>query len=108
GEADSAGRRGCRDVVAGTLLPSSGAGAADAGKGKATYELRCAPCHGAEGRGDGPVASGLSPPPRNFHDAEFWKARTPETLRTVVKQGRPGTLMAGVAGGRSDRGRRAG
>ena len=48
------------------------------------------------------MASGLSPPPRNFHDAEFWKAQTPEALRGVVKQGRPGTLMAGFAGVLSD------
>jgi len=94
--------RAALHVVLGTLLLTTAAGAADAGKGKATYELRCAPCHGTEGRGDGPVASGLSPPPRNFHDAEFWKARTPEALRTVVKQGRPGTLMAGFAGVLSD------
>jgi len=29
--------------VLGTLLLTTAAGAADAGKGKATYELRCAP-----------------------------------------------------------------
>jgi mono/diheme cytochrome c family protein len=85
-------------LVLGVLLLPAVVRAADASKGQATYELRCAPCHGSEGRGDGPVASGLTPPPRNFHDAEFWKDRTPENLRGTVKQGRPGTLMAGFAG----------
>ena len=91
-------RRPVKRLVIGALLLPTVVRAADASKGKATYELRCAPCHGSEGRGDGPVASGLSPPPRNFRDGEFWKSRTPETLRAVVKQGRPGTLMAGFAG----------
>lgn len=34
--------------------------------GKATYEARCAMCHGAEGGGDGPVAQGLSDKPSNW------------------------------------------
>ena len=28
----------------------------------------CAVCHGNAGRGDGPVASSLKPPPRDFRD----------------------------------------
>ena len=30
-------------------------------------------CHGATGRGDGPVARTLSPPPRDFRDASALK-----------------------------------
>jgi len=57
------------------------------------FATRCAPCHGADGRGDGPAAAGLDPKPRNFHDPEFWRGRTAEQLRLVVRNGKPGTLM---------------
>jgi high-affinity iron transporter len=74
------------------------AAAVDLKSGKATYDLRCSPCHGNDGRGDGPAAQTITPKPRNFHDAAFWKARTPEQIRTVVREGKPQTLMAGFEG----------
>jgi mono/diheme cytochrome c family protein len=61
--------------------------------GASVYAIRCAPCHGAEGGGDGPAAASISPRPRNFRDPEFWRGRTAEQLRLVVRQGKPGTLM---------------
>ena len=67
--------------------------AADVVRGQVVYETRCAPCHGTEGRGDGPAAAGINPRPRNFHEQEFWRGRTVEQLRLVVRQGKPGTLM---------------
>ena len=36
--------------------------------GKRIYAQRCASCHGAAGRGDGPNAKGLDPPPIAFTD----------------------------------------
>ena len=74
------------------------AGAAEAPRGKSVYEIRCAPCHGAEGGGDGPAAAAITPRPRNFRDPAFWTGRTPEQLRLTVTQGRPGTLMAPFEG----------
>jgi high-affinity iron transporter len=68
--------------------------AADAAKGRTVYETRCAPCHGSDGKGDGPAAAALTPPPRNFRDPAFWNGRTPAQLALTVKDGRPGTLMA--------------
>ena len=67
--------------------------APDAIRGQVVYETRCAPCHGTEGRGDGPAAAGIDPRPRNFHDQDFWRGRSVEQLRLVVRQGKPGTLM---------------
>ncbi|HJQ83723.1 MAG TPA: cytochrome c [Candidatus Binatia bacterium] len=61
--------------------------------GKSVFDLRCAPCHGTEGAGDGPAAAAITPKPRNFHDPEFWRGRTVDQLRLVVQQGKPGTLM---------------
>jgi mono/diheme cytochrome c family protein len=64
-----------------------------AASGEPIYAVRCAPCHGADGGGDGPAAAGLQPKPRNFHDPDFWRGRTTEQLRLVVQHGKPGTLM---------------
>ena len=85
-------------LVCACVLLSGAAQAADAGKGKVTYEQRCAPCHGSDGKGDGPAAAALTPPPRNFRDPAFWKDRTADQIRQTVLQGRPGTLMAPFKG----------
>jgi mono/diheme cytochrome c family protein len=74
----------------------------DAARGKSVYETRCAACHGTEGGGDGPAAAAITPKPRNFRDPEFWRGRTAAQLKLVVKQGRPGTLMAPFEGILSD------
>lgn len=41
------------------------------------YGRHCAPCHGEDGRGDGPAAAGLAAPPANFREpahAGFYSA----------------------------------
>jgi len=76
--------------------------AAEPGQGQIVYETRCAPCHGADGAGDGPAAAAITPKPRNFHDPAFWNGRTAQQLRLVVRDGRPGTMMAPFAGALSD------
>jgi len=71
-------------------------------RGQSVYDLRCAPCHGTDGGGDGPAAVAISPKPRNFRDPTFWNGRTGEQLRLVVKQGKAGTLMPPFEGILSD------
>jgi high-affinity iron transporter len=47
------------------------------GRGGALYAQHgCGTCHGLTGRGDGPVARTLSPPPRDFRDAGAFKNGT--------------------------------
>lgn len=41
-------------------------------RGRDLYGANCSSCHGATGLGDGPSASTLKPPPRNFHTTEAW------------------------------------
>ena len=54
---------------------------------RAVYDLRCAPCHGASGRGDGPAASGLKPVPRDLGDPA-WQDRTNDAyLRKIIVNG---------------------
>jgi len=58
------------------------------------YRSRCAACHGAEGRGDGPAANGLEPAPSNFHDAARMAQRSAYGLYNTITLGVAGTSMA--------------
>jgi mono/diheme cytochrome c family protein len=42
-------------------------------RGKTLFENNCAPCHGPQGRGDGPSASTMNPRPRDFSSSDGWK-----------------------------------
>jgi high-affinity iron transporter len=100
--------RSDRRTAAGLLVAVLGAAGVAAARepdltsGKATYELRCSPCHGNEGRGDGPAAQAIEPKPRNFREPAFWASRTREQILTVVREGKPQTLMAGFRGALTD------
>jgi len=73
-------------------------------KGKAIYEGKggCANCHGASGRGDGPGAATLNPPPRVFRSHGFWRHRSEGEIFWVIKYGSPGTAMIPFSGLLSD------
>jgi len=73
-------------------------------RGKTIYEGKgtCFNCHGKSGQGDGPVAMGLNPVPRNFHHHGFWRHRTQGEIFWVIKHGSPGTSMIGFDGVLSD------
>lgn len=58
------------------------------------FATRCAACHGAEGRGDGPGAAGLTPKPRNYHDSTWQASVTDEEIENAIVYG-------GAAVGRS-------
>jgi mono/diheme cytochrome c family protein len=66
----------------------------------ALYRVRCAVCHGAEGRGDGPAAPLLTPPPRDFTTGVYKFRSTPsgtlpteaDVVRTITR-GLSGTSM---------------
>ena len=40
--------------------------------GKGLFETNCTPCHGSQGRGDGPAAGTMNPRPRNFASPDGW------------------------------------
>jgi mono/diheme cytochrome c family protein len=73
-------------------------------QGKALYEGKgtCFNCHGTDGRGNGPAATGLNPSPRNFHHHGFWRHRTEGEIFWVVKHGIAGTAMIPFAGTLTD------
>lgn len=59
-------------------------------RGHRVFERRCAPCHGLEGRGDGPNAYNLSPAPPDFRES---LANVPVALRRRIIEG--GTAAVG-------------
>lgn len=69
---------------------------ADAAKKEAQeiFAMRCTPCHGPSGAGDGPGSAGLTPKPRNFTDPEWQKSVTDAHIENIIKFG-------GVAVGKS-------
>lgn len=56
---------------------------------KKIYDINCAVCHGAEGKGDGP-GSALPKKPRNFHEATGWvNERKPSAIYNMFLTGVP-------------------
>lgn len=56
---------------------------------RALFGERCVPCHGAEGRGDGPSAAALNPKPRNYRDAAWQEAATDAGIAKAILEGGP-------------------
>lgn len=63
------------------LLATPVAGVAD---GRLLYLERCAPCHGAAGRGQGPSAAVFALRPRDLHDGFLAKYRSEDLVRRIV------------------------
>ena len=70
-------------------------GTPDLAQGAALYAQRCAACHGASGKGDGPVGLRLSPPPVDFTAQARADQRSALSLYEVITHGVQGTPMAG-------------
>ena len=63
-------------------------------RGQVVYNQTCAPCHGAEGHGDGAAAGGLKPPPRDFAQKDGWKnGYRIEQVYKTLDEGIKGTAM---------------
>lgn len=63
-------------------------------KGDNLYANICQSCHGEDGRGNGPGAAGLNPPPKDFSSGEGWKnGATISGIFTTLTEGIPGTAM---------------
>ena len=81
-------------IVAAYNLQLAPRAAPDVARGKALYATHCAACHGVEGRGDGPAARGLEPPPSSFHDRARMAQRSAYGLYNTITLGVGGTSMA--------------
>lgn len=71
--------------------PSQDADTADSGP--KLWREHCMVCHGAAGRGDGPAASALQPPPADLHPGLQQGSLTASSFGVRVRKGAPGTAM---------------
>lgn len=69
--------------------------------GERIYRAQCQVCHGVNGRGDGPAAAGLNPPPADFR-VHLAAGHTDGELFTWVHDGIQGTAMPAFRGRLSD------
>lgn len=54
---------------------------------KEIFAMRCTPCHGATGAGDGAASAGLTPKPRNFHDTSWQASVTDAHIEKIIVYG---------------------
>jgi high-affinity iron transporter len=62
-------------------------------RGAEVYQANCAGCHGSVGRGDGPQAAGLEPPPANLADHAALHGVSPLDYYRRISIGTVGTAM---------------
>ena len=56
-------------------------------QGRAIYKANCAACQGDGGKGDGPGAGALKPPPRDHTDPVYMNTLTDKNLADVIVMG---------------------
>jgi mono/diheme cytochrome c family protein len=75
--------------------PTTTSSGGNEGAAEQIFNERCVACHGTDGRGNGPAAASLRPAPINFHDAQWQKSVSDETIGKAIVEG-------GAAVGRSN------
>ncbi|MEI6289862.1 MAG: c-type cytochrome [Chloroflexota bacterium] len=70
--------------------------------GSAIYLEKCAPCHGAGGQGDGPMAAQLQKPPKALGKPEIGRLAAPANWYTTVTEGNINSFMPPFNGSLSD------
>lgn len=91
-------------AAAGAPTPDTAPTGGDASvSGQAIYSANCATCHGETGRGEGPAAVGLEPPPADLTDGSWVTGDgSLAAIKNVIENGSPGTAMIGWKGTLSD------
>lgn len=56
-------------------------------EGEQIYKANCVACHGMTGKGDGPAAGVLKPPPRDHTDRAYMDTMSDEDLKKVIVMG---------------------
>ncbi len=68
-------------------------------RGENLFKMDCAPCHGVDGKGDGPAAATLNPKPRDYQSTTGWvNGRLLSDMFKTVSEGIPNSAMVSFAG----------
>ncbi len=74
-------------VVALALLPGLVFAQGNAENGKALFTKYCGSCHGANGKGDTPVAAALNPKPKDLTDKKYMAGLKDDYLFNLIQKG---------------------
>jgi mono/diheme cytochrome c family protein len=75
-------------LLGAVLLTVQSATTAEFDQGKQLFNDKCAPCHGQDGEGNGPMAMAFSPKPVNFKDPKFWQGDVAQKITDTVNNGK--------------------
>lgn len=86
-----------RDLQKAYPFPAAPTVAPDLRRGAQLFQAQCSGCHGAQGRGDGPLAATLDPKPTALSQPERARERSLFALHQIISNGVKGTAMASFA-----------
>jgi mono/diheme cytochrome c family protein len=70
-----------------STISATGTQSVSIDRGRDLYKVNCTPCHGDQGRGDGPAAAAYNPKPRNHTDAAYMGKLKDEEIAKVIQYG---------------------
>jgi mono/diheme cytochrome c family protein len=71
----------------GSKASASNAGSAGPARGREIYKANCVACHGDSGKGDGPGAGVLKPPPRDHTDRAYMSTLSDQEIADIIRMG---------------------